>query len=178
MATRRGGVIAGAIAMAAMAFTTPASAGTWQCVTFGRAFSGVQIFGDAARWWGAAAGHYAEGSVPRVGGVLVFKATPEMRVGHVATVSQVVSPREIRVTHANWSPIGGRRGEVERDVSVVDTSDAGDWSRVRVWYAPMGDLGRREYPVFGFIYNAVAAAPAMASALAAIEAMPVELAGL
>lgn len=178
MATRRNGLMAVAAVIAALAFATPVSAGPWQCVTFARAFSGVQIFGDAARWWDAAVGHYAEGSVPRVGGVLVFKATAQMRVGHVATVSQIISPREIRVTHANWSPVAGRRGEIERDVAVIDTSDAGDWSRVRVWYAPMGDLGRREYPVFGFIYSAVAAAPAMASALAAIETMPVELAGL
>ena len=178
MTIRRNRLIGTAALMAVVSLAAPASAGTWQCVTFARAFSGVQIFGDAARWWSAAAGHYAEGSVPRVGGVLVFKATPQMRVGHVATVSEIVSPREIRVTHANWSPVGGRRGEVERDVSVVDTSEAGDWSRVRVWYAPLGDLGRRDYPVFGFIYGAVTAAPAVASALAAVEAMPVELAGL
>lgn len=164
--------------IAALALAAPASAGPWQCATFARAFSGIQVFGDAARWWDAAAGRYAEGRLPRVGGVLVFKATAAMGAGHVATVSRIVSPREIRVTHANWSPIGGRRGEIERDVSVVDTSDAGDWSRVRVWYAPIGDLGRRDYPVFGFIYSAVAAAPAMATALAAIEAMPAELAGL
>lgn len=167
-----------ATATAALALATPANAGPWQCVTFARAFSGIQIFGDAARWWNAAVGHYAEGNVPRVGGVLVFKATPQMRVGHVATVSAVISPREIRVTHANWSPVDGRRGEIERDVTVVDTSVVGDWSRVRVWYAPLSNLGRREYQVFGFIYSAVAAVPATASALAAVEAMPAELSGL
>lgn len=162
----------------ALAAAAPADAGPWQCVTFARAFSGVQLFGDAARWWGAAVGRYAQGNVPRVGGVLVFKATPQMRVGHVATVSAVVSSRDIKVTHANWSPVGGRRGEVERDVTVVDTSQSGDWSRVRVWYAPIGDLGHRDYPVFGFIYSAVSSVPATAAALAHVEAMPAELARL
>ena len=46
----------------------------------------------------------------------------------------------------------GRRGQIERDVRVVDVSDAGDWSLVRVWYAPIGDLGLRANPVQGFIY--------------------------
>lgn len=157
---------------------TPSAAAPWQCVTFARAFSGIDLHGNAATWWDQAAGRYTQGNVPRVGGVLVFKATAAMRVGHVATVSAVVSPREIRVTHANWSPIDGHRGRVENDVAVVDTSDAGDWSRVRVWYGPAGDLGRRDYPVYGFIYGAPSLAPATQTAIAAIDAMPVELAGL
>lgn len=44
-------------------------------------------------------------------------------------------------------PIGrrlrSRRGQIERNVRVVDVSSAGDWSMVRVWYAPIGDLGLR-----------------------------------
>jgi len=158
----------------------PAAAARVQCVTFARDFSGIDLHGNAATWWGQASGKYEQGSAPRVGGVLVFKATGAMRVGHVATVSAIVSPREIRVTHANWSPIDGHRGQVESDVAVVDTSAAGDWSRVRVWYAPLGDLGRRDYPVYGFIYNGrpAVAAPATAFAVAAVEAMPVQLAGL
>lgn len=164
----------------AVAFATgaPAAATPWQCVTFARMFSGIDLHGNAATWWAHATGKYAQGSAPQVGGVLVFKATPAMRAGHVATVSEVVSPREIRVTHANWSPIAGRRGQVENDVAVVDTSAAGDWSRVRVWYAPAGEIGRHDYQVFGFIYGPVSAAQATATAVAAIEAMPVELAGL
>ena len=47
-----------------------------------------------------------------------------MRVGHVAMVSRIVSDREIKVTHANWSVINEARGQVERDVTVVDTSAA------------------------------------------------------
>src|SRR3546814_1663173 len=56
------------------------------------------------------------------------------------------------ISHANWSPIHGRRGQIERNVRVVDVSDAGDWSLVRVWYAPIGDLGTRTNPVQGFLY--------------------------
>jgi surface antigen len=171
--------ICGSIALAlGFIAAAPVVAAPWQCVTFARAFSGIDLHGNAATWWGQAAGKYDEGSAPRVGGVLVFKASGAMRVGHVATVSAVVSPREIRVTHANWSPVDGHRGKVENDVAVVDTSDAGDWSRVRVWYAPVGDLGRREYPVYGFIYGAPSGPPATAIAVAAVEAMPIELAGL
>ena len=75
-----------------------------------------------------------------------------MRLGHVATVTQVLGSREIAVTHANWSPINGTRGQIERDVLVRDVSLDNDWSRVRVWYAPLGDLGTTAWPVDGFIY--------------------------
>lgn len=170
-----------ALALGALMAAPAAAAAPVQCVTFARAFSGIDLHGNAATWWGQASGRYEQGSAPRVGGVLVFKATGAMRVGHVATVSAIVSPREIRVTHANWSPVDGHRGQVESDVAVIDTSAAGDWSQVRVWYAPIGDLGRRDYPVYGFIYGdhtMGATAPATAVAVAAIEAMPVELAGL
>lgn len=178
MAKRLLGLFGSIVMAAGVMLAAPAAAGPWQCVTFARAFSGVQLFGDAATWWGQAAGRYDQGSAPRAGAVLVFKPSGHMRVGHVATVSEIVSPREIKVTHANWSPIDGHRGQVETDVTVVDTSDAGDWSRVRVWYAPMGDLGRSDYPVYGFIYAAPPLAPPTATAVAAVEAMPVELAGL
>lgn len=115
-------------------------------------FSGIQLFGAAASWWSQAVGKYAQGSAPRMGAVLVFKAIGSMRSGHVATVSQIVSDRIIKVTHANWSIINGHRGQVEKDVTVMDTSPAGDWSKVRVYYAPLKDLGTRAYPAFGFIY--------------------------
>jgi surface antigen len=170
------------IALTALAFAAPATAqswpGGWQCVTFARAFSGVELFGNAATWWHAAVGHYDQGFVPRVGGVLVFKPFAHMRVGHVATVSEIVSPREIRVTHANWSPVDGRRGQVEENVTVVDTSAKGDWSRVRVWYAPLNELGTTDYPVYGFIYGrAAAAVETTERAIAAVAALPAELAG-
>jgi hypothetical protein len=35
---------------------------------------------------------------------------------------------------------------------VIDVSAAGDWSRVKVWYDPVRDLGSSTYPTYGFIY--------------------------
>lgn len=140
-------------ALVASALGGPAEAKGWQCVTFARAFSGIQLFGNAHSWWRKAIGKYAEGAVPKIGSVLVFKAIDSMRYGHVATVTKVVSDRVIKVTHANWSPIHGRRGQVERNVTVMDTSPDNDWSQVKVWYAPLKHLGTRHYPTYGFIYG-------------------------
>jgi surface antigen len=132
----------------------------WQCVPFARLFSGIELFGDAWTWWSGAVGKYARGSAPEAGSVLVFKAQGPMSHGHVAVVSQVLTERIIQVTHANWSAINGRRGQVEKDVTVVDVSPAGDWSQVKVWYDPQGDLGRTTYPTYGFIYKAAQSAAA------------------
>src|SRR5690606_39553456 len=96
---------------------------------------------------------------PRKGAVMAFAGTRSMPMGHVAVVEKVLNDREILISHANWSPINGRRGQIERNVRVVDVSDAGDWSMVRVWYAPIGDLGLRANPVQGFIYAGAAAQP-------------------
>jgi len=125
----------------------------WQCVPFARMFSGLQLFGNAFTWWTQAMGKYDRGAAPKAGAVLVFKATGAMRVGHVATVSKIVSERIIKVTHANWSLINGRRGQVENDVTVVDASPKNDWSQVKVWYAPIKGIGIKAYPVYGFIYG-------------------------
>lgn len=125
----------------------------WQCVTFARSFSGVQIFGDAWTWWNGAVGKYKRGDAPEQGAVLVFQKTPRMTRGHVAVVSDVVTDRVVQITHANWSPINGRRGQVEQDVTMIDVSDAGDWSEVKVWYGPTEDLGGSSYPTYGFIYQ-------------------------
>ncbi|MFK9236815.1 CHAP domain-containing protein, partial [Escherichia coli] len=73
----------------------------WQCVTFARLFSGIQIFGDARTWWTQALGKYARGFTPEAGSVLVFKPYGPMTRGHVAVVSQVLTDRIIQVTHAN-----------------------------------------------------------------------------
>ena len=124
-----------------------------QCVPFARESSGIEIFGNAKTWWGQAAGRYERGFAPKVGAVMAFKPTRGMPIGHVATVSQIVSDREVLISHANWSVINGRRGQIERNVRVLDVSDAGDWSKVKVWYAPLRDLGTSTYPLFGFIYN-------------------------
>jgi surface antigen len=143
-----------------------------QCVPFARMFSGVNLFGNAFTWWNKAIGRYDRGAAPKAGAVLVFKATGAMRVGHVATVSKIVSDRIIKVTHANWSIINGRRGQIENDVTVIDASPANDWSQVKVWYAPLKDLGTRAYPVYGFIYNGRASAPAPRIQMAAAVATP------
>ena len=107
---------------------------------------------DAWTWWQQAAGKYAEGFTPKAGAVLVFKPSGVMNKGHVAVVSQVLTDRIIQVTHANWSVIGGSRGQVERDVTVVDASPNNDWTSVKVWFAPIGKVGNKAYPVNGFIY--------------------------
>ncbi|MEK6542730.1 MAG: CHAP domain-containing protein [Pseudomonadota bacterium] len=123
-----------------------------QCVPFARAESGVQLFGNARDWWAQADGRYARGQSPREGAVMAFAPTRAMPIGHVAVVSRIVSDREVLLSHSNWSPINGRRGQIERNVRALDVSAAGDWSSVRVWYAPMGDLGLRANPISGFIY--------------------------
>ena len=127
--------------------------GYLQCVPFARMISGIEIFGDAWTWWRQAAGKYAQGFTPKAGAVLVFKPNGVMTKGHVAVVSQVLTDRIIQVTHANWSMIDGSRGQVEKDVTVVDVSAAGDWSLVKVWYDPSRDLGSTTYPTYGFIYQ-------------------------
>jgi surface antigen len=142
----------------------------WQCVPFARMISGIEIFGDAWTWWQKAAGRYAQGFTPKAGAVLVFKPNGVMDKGHVAVVSQVLTDRVIQVTQANWSIIQGRRGQVERDVTVIDVSPAGDWSQVKVWYDPVRDLGKTVYPTYGFIYQTtqVAAASAAETAVRAV----------
>ena len=134
---------------AGLAIPSAANAQTfWQCAPFARVFSGIQLFGAAGGWWNQAIGKYAQGQAPKLGSVLVFKAMGAMRSGHVATVTQVVSDRIIKVTHANW----GVRGQVERDVTVIDASAKNDWSAVKVWYKPIGDVGTHAFPTYGFIY--------------------------
>ena len=153
---KRTRTLLGALAVAAAVSLVPtarAAADTyWQCVPFARLVSGIQIFGDAYTWWRQAIGKYETGFQPRAGAVLCFKPTDRMRLGHVAVVSQVLTDRIIQITHANWSPIEGSRGKIEKDVTLVDVSPAGDWSAVKVWYDPSRDLGGSTYPTYGFIY--------------------------
>lgn len=154
---KRTRTLLGSLAAAAMFSLLPASGavadGYWQCVPFARLMSGIQIFGDARTWWGQATGKYDTGVAPKSGSVLCFKPTGKMNLGHVAFVSQVLTDRVIQVTHANWSIMNGARGQVEKDVTVVDVSPSGDWSEVKVWYDPIRDLGSTVYPTYGFIYQ-------------------------
>jgi surface antigen len=124
-----------------------------QCVPYARQVSGVKIFGDAHTWWGQAEGRYAKGNVPRLGAVMAFSPHGKMRLGHVAAVSRIIDSRTVLIRHSNWSPINGRRGQIEDDVRAIDVSPGNDWSEVRVWFDPISGLGTTHWPVTGFIYN-------------------------
>ena len=140
----------GFFALGAVPSTAKADEPYWQCVTFARMFSGINIFGDAWTWWRQAAANFRTGKAPETGSVLVFRPEGRMSRGHVAVVSDVLTDRVIRVTHANR---GGSRGKVEENVTVVDVSSSGDWSQVKVWYNPINGLGTTAYPTYGFIYK-------------------------
>jgi len=159
----------GSLALAAISFSA-APAMALQCAPYAREVSGIQLFGNAAGWWSQADGKYDRGAAPKVGSVLVFKATHAMRVGHVATVSSIVGDREIKVTHANWSVINGHRGQIERNVTVMDVSPNNDWSEVKVWYAPIHDVGLKAYPVYGFVYSGKASEKPLEMASADVDA--------
>ena len=124
-----------------------------QCVPYARERSGVKIYGDALTWWDQAAGRYKRGNRPQAGAVMAFRPYGGMTLGHVAAVAKVIDSRTVLLDHANWSPIGGRRGQIERGVRAIDVSPGNDWSQVRVWYDPLQDLGTTAWPVAGFIYN-------------------------
>ncbi|MCB2087037.1 MAG: CHAP domain-containing protein [Sphingomonadaceae bacterium] len=124
-----------------------------QCVPYAREVSGIQIYGDAHSWWDQAEGRYERGRTPKVGAVMAFQPHRNMRLGHVAAVSKVIDNRTVLLDHANWSPINGRRGQIERNVKAIDVSPNNDWSEVRVWYAPVQGLGTTPWPVHGFIYS-------------------------
>jgi surface antigen len=162
-------VVACCLAMAA-----PAQAKILQCVPYARAVSGIAIHGNAWTWWGQADGKYERGNTPQIGAVMSFQRTAHMPLGHVATVSAIVSDREVLLTHANWS----RRGGIERNVRAVDVSAAGDWSQVRVWFAPIGDLGLSTYPVNGFIYSNEAPSSLFAAPMMASKKGPTQVASL
>jgi hypothetical protein len=130
-----------------------------QCAPYARAESGIDIHGNAGTWWGQAAGHYRRGAEPQVGAVLAFQPTRAMPIGHVAVVAEVIDSRHILLNHANWSG----HGRIERGALAEDTSPNGDWSVVRVWYAPQHSLGLRTNPTFGFIYHDAPADAAPAS---------------
>lgn len=141
-------VVAAIFMSLAATVSTPALAGTLQCVPYARAQSGIDLHGNAATWWDQAEGTYSRGNSPRAGSVLVFKASRAMRVGHVAVVDRIVDDRHVVLNHANWS----RPGMIEKSAMAEDVSEKGDWSSVRVWYSPTQSLGLRASPAFGFIY--------------------------
>lgn len=132
-------------------FTTPRIAHdlpTSECVPFARSRSGIQIWGDAVTWWSQAEGRYARSRTPAAGSVLVLNGYLDDKRGHISVVKAVLSPRMIRVDHANWLS----SGEVTVDVPVIDVSAANDWSEVRVWHVPGMHWGGRVYSAEGFIH--------------------------
>ena len=144
------------VLFSAVAAALPAAAqAQLQCAPYAREVSGIDLYGRAGSWWSQAEGHYRRGQNPELGAVLTFRPTSSMPAGHVAVVSKIIDARHVQLNHANWS----RPGMVERQALAEDVSDAGDWSKVRVWYAPIGDLGLRANPVQGFIYPDSDSAP-------------------
>jgi surface antigen len=131
--------------------TAPASA--INCVQYVRQTTGMELSGDAWRWWHSAAGRYERGKQPEAAAVMVFSRTKKMNHGHVAVVREVIDSRTIRIDHANWAAGRGGKGRVHKNILVQDVSDANDWTLVRVWYPPVNDFGR-PYAVSGFIYQA------------------------
>lgn len=121
-----------------------------QCVPYARIVSGVALRGDALTWWDRAGadGQYKRGTKPKKGAVLAFRPYGPMALGHVAVISKVLDDRRVLIRHANWSVPGA----IEEDVLTIDVSDAGDWSQVRVWHSPTGQMGARTNPTYGFIY--------------------------
>jgi hypothetical protein len=117
-----------------------------ECAPFARALTGVALSGAAADWWQQARGRYARSQRPEAGSLLVLRRSARLPSGHVAVVSQVVSRRQILVTQANWV-----HHRVTEDQPVIDISEDGDWSMVRVWWPPSGQMGTSAYPAFGFI---------------------------
>jgi len=117
-----------------------------ECAPFARALTGVKLSGAAADWWRQADGRYERSQKPEVGSVLVLRRSGRLPSGHVAVVSRVVSRREIMVTQANWV-----HHRITEDQPVIDVSDSGDWSAIRVWWPPSGQMGSADYPAFGFI---------------------------
>jgi surface antigen len=127
----------------------PASVGqatSLECAPFARTLSGIALYGEAWTWWEQAGGHYVRGSTPTPGAVLVFRRSARLPYGHVSVVARVRSAREITVTQANWV-----HRRITRDEPVVDVSAAGDWSQVRVWWAPSRVMGSGTYPTYGFV---------------------------
>jgi surface antigen len=118
-----------------------------QCVPYARDHSDVKIFGDAYTWWDQAAGKFPRAHQPASGAVMVLSNYAGPDRGHVAVVQRIVSPREIRVDHANWLD----DGSIYINDPVEDVSADNDWSAVRVWNIKTGAWGGNTYPVQGFI---------------------------
>jgi hypothetical protein len=118
-----------------------------QCVPFARDASGIQIFGNANRWWDLAEGRYRKANSPQAGSVFVMNGYRTNRRGHVAVVRKVVDSRTMIIDHSNWL----NDGKIYLSAPVRDVSENNDWSKVNVWYTPGQAWGSRVYTAKGFI---------------------------
>ncbi len=118
-----------------------------ECVPYARERSGIVVYGDAWTWWDQTEGKYAHNAQPILGSVLVLAGYAGPHRAHLAYVSSMISPREIRIDHANWL----NDGAVFTDDPVVDVSPDNDWSEVRVFNPRAGSWGVKTYIVQGFI---------------------------
>ena len=118
-----------------------------QCVPFAREQSGVEIFGNANRWWDLAEGRYRKAKTPAVGSVMVMNGYRTNRRGHVAVVRKIVDVRTIIIDHSNWL----NDGKIYLSAPVRDVSPNNDWSQINVWYTPGQTWGSRTYSAKGFI---------------------------
>ena len=144
-------ILLGAALIMALPFEANA---TLQCVAYAREVTGLNLKGDAWKWWEAADGLYDRGKAPREGAVMVFKRQGSMSHGHVAVVRKTPSSRIVLVDHANWAPHrSAGRGLVTESVPVMDVSPNNDWSQVRVWYRPSAEYGSKVYKTQGFVYR-------------------------
>ncbi len=109
--------------------------------------SGLAVFGDAKHWWERAKNLYARLPHPVEEAVMVFSGSKRLSRGHVAVVTDIVSPRQIIVDQANWQ----NKGEIDHATPVLDVSAANDWSLVRVWDIRSGAFGSHVYAISGFI---------------------------
>jgi hypothetical protein len=117
------------------------------CVEYARMRSGLAVFGDAKHWWERAKNMYARVSHPVEEAVMVFSGSKRLKRGHVAVVTDIVSPRQIIVDQANWQ----NHGEIDHATPVLDVSADNDWSKVRVWDMRSGQFGTHVYAISGFI---------------------------
>lgn len=127
----------------------PKSEPRWNCVSYARQETRLELAGDAWRWWSAANGRLERGGRPAEGVVLVFKSSGSMTHGHVAIVAAVHDERTILLRHANWSSNRGGKGRISTEYA-RDVSVANDWSMVRIEHRPSQSYGR-SYPTYGFI---------------------------
>ncbi len=114
------------------------------CVPFARTLSGIELRGNAETWFAVPRASTTAGQSPRWARSWCSAARASCHGACGGGVADRVG-REILIDHANW-----KRNQISLKMSVIDISDANDWSLVKVAYDP-GQFGR-PYPISGFVY--------------------------